>query len=59
MIRDGKTEQIASALKAGRDAGMLPLEKHLAELVHRGIITRSVAEEATVQRDSLEQFLNK
>lgn len=59
MIREGKTEQIASALQAGRDAGMLPLEKHLAELVHRGIITRRVAEEATVQRDSLEQFLNR
>ena len=44
LIRDGKTHQLASAIQTGRDDGMIPLDRSLAELVE----ARSVGYEAAL-----------
>jgi twitching motility protein PilT len=43
-IRDGKNHQLASAIQTGRDEGMIPLDRSLAELVE----ARAVAYEAAL-----------
>jgi twitching motility protein PilT len=40
LIREGKTHQIYSAIELGSRTGMVSLDRHLVELVHRGAITR-------------------
>ena len=43
LIRDGKTQQIPSAIQSSRRDGMLLLETSLADLVRAGTITRETA----------------
>ena len=43
LIREGKTQQLASAIQSGRKEGMVPLERCLADLVRAGQITREAA----------------
>jgi twitching motility protein PilT len=43
MLREGRTEQIPSAMQAGRKEGMVPLERSLAELVRAGQVAREQA----------------
>jgi len=44
LIREGKTYQIASALQAGRDAGMHTMDQHLADLVNSHMVTHEAAQ---------------
>ncbi len=43
LIRDGKTHQLASAIQTGRDDGMIPLDRSLADLVESGAVTFETA----------------
>jgi twitching motility protein PilT len=43
-IREGKTHQIESILETSQEAGMSTIEKSLADLVKRGLITLETAE---------------
>lgn len=58
MIREGRTEQIATALHSGKEAGMLALERHLADLVRSGAITLETARASTHNLDVFQQFLS-
>jgi twitching motility protein PilT len=42
-IRDGKTHQIESILETSQEVGMATLEKSLADLVKKGLITMEIA----------------
>lgn len=57
LIREHKMAQIQSALQAGRDEGMVPLERSLADLVRDGTVTaemaRGVASDAKMFDDYL------
>ena len=43
LIRDGRTHQLASAIQTGRDEGMIPLDRSLAERVSAGEVTLEAA----------------
>jgi twitching motility protein PilT len=43
MIREGKTQQISTAIQTGRKQGMQLFENHLAQFVQDGIITQDMA----------------
>ncbi len=47
LIRDGKTHQIASAIQTGREDGMIPLDRSLAERVERRQVTIEAASAVT------------
>jgi twitching motility protein PilT len=48
LIRDGKTHQLASAIQTGRDDGMIPLDRSLADLVEAGAVALETAVAATL-----------
>jgi twitching motility protein PilT len=48
IIRDGKTHQLASAIQTGRDDGMIPLDRSLADLVEARQVTVEVAASVTL-----------
>jgi twitching motility protein PilT len=48
MIREGKSHQIASAIQTGRDEGMIPLDRSLAERVQSGELALETALTVTV-----------
>ncbi|HKE13713.1 MAG TPA: PilT/PilU family type 4a pilus ATPase [Kofleriaceae bacterium] len=48
LIRDGKTHQLASAIQTGRDDGMIPLDRSLADLVEAGMVAYETAAAATL-----------
>jgi twitching motility protein PilT len=57
-IRDGKVSGLRSAMQAGRDFGMIPLERHLSDLTRARVIT---LEEARAQANDpilLTQYLS-
>jgi twitching motility protein PilT len=56
-IRDGKTGTLRSAMQAGRNAGMIPLERNLADLVRARAITQETARQAANDHDALAQYL--
>ncbi len=45
-IREGKTGSVQSAIQAGRKDGMIPLERCLADLATRRVITVEAARAA-------------
>jgi twitching motility protein PilT len=57
LIRDGRTAQIASALQASGDGGMLPLERSLADLVRAGTIARETAAAVANDASTLAEYL--
>jgi twitching motility protein PilT len=48
LVRDGKTHQLASAIQTGRDDGMIPLDRSLAERVEARLITLDTALSVTL-----------
>jgi twitching motility protein PilT len=46
QIRDDKLHQIQTSIQTGRDDGMVPLERSLAELLRAGRIDRDTARAA-------------
>jgi twitching motility protein PilT len=59
LIREGKTEQIATALQSGRREGMITLERCLADRVQAGEIRAEDARAVANDLDSLALFLGK
>jgi twitching motility protein PilT len=59
LIREGKTEQIATALQSGRREGMITLERCLADRVQAGDIKAEDARAVANDLDSLAVFLGK
>jgi twitching motility protein PilT len=59
LIREGKTEQIATAIQSGRRDGMITLERCLADRVQAGEITPEDARAAANDLDSLAVYLGK
>ncbi len=55
-IREGKTGTLRSAMQAGRGAGMLPLERCLADLVRARTISAETARQAANDLDALSQY---
>jgi twitching motility protein PilT len=59
LIREGKTEQIASAIQSGRRDGMITLERCLADRVQAGEIKVEDARAVANDLDSLAVYLGK
>jgi twitching motility protein PilT len=57
LIREGKTHQIYSALQTSGAMGMQTMDAHLAQLVRRGQITRSLAEQRASVPEELKRLL--
>ena len=57
LIREHRTAQIVSALQAGGTEGMLVLERHLADLVRAGRISREAAVAAANDPGTLQEYL--
>lgn len=56
-IRDGKTHQIESILETSQEAGMSTLERSLADLVKRGIVTMEVAQSWSLRPEELMRLI--
>lgn len=46
IIRKGELQTLATAIQSGRDVGMVPLERSLAQLVQRGLVSEAEARRA-------------
>ncbi|MDQ7825849.1 MAG: type IV pilus twitching motility protein PilT [Candidatus Eremiobacteraeota bacterium] len=53
LIREGKTHQIYNAIEMGLRAGMMPMDRSLANLVRKGEVSM---EEAMAKSNNLQQF---
>ncbi|PIR79337.1 MAG: type IV pili twitching motility protein PilT, partial [Candidatus Levybacteria bacterium CG10_big_fil_rev_8_21_14_0_10_36_30] len=51
-IRDGKTHMLDSIIENSQDAGMIPLEVSLANLVKQGQVALEVAQQYALRQDS-------
>ena len=58
LIREGKTEQLATALQSGQREGMITLERCLANLVQSGAIRIDDAKAAANDSDTLNVYLS-
>jgi twitching motility protein PilT len=56
-IRDGKTHQIETILETSQEAGMSTLERSLADLVKRGLITVEVAQSWSLRPQELNRLI--
>jgi twitching motility protein PilT len=56
-IREGKTGAVQSAIQAGKRDGMLPLERCLADLVSRRVVTLEAARAAANDPGALASYL--
>ena len=57
LIRERKTSQIQSALQSGRDEGMVPLERSLADLVRDGTVSLDTARSVASDVKMLDDYL--
>lgn len=58
-IREGKTHQIESVLETSQEVGMSTLDKSLADLVKRGIITLEVAQSWSLRPEELNRLVRR
>ncbi|MCC6353879.1 MAG: type IV pilus twitching motility protein PilT [Verrucomicrobiae bacterium] len=56
LIREGKTHQIYSAIETGGRAGMKSLDKDLADLVRKGVVSLDVAAAKANDPEQLKRF---
>jgi twitching motility protein PilT len=56
-IREGKTHQIESILETSQEVGMSTLERSLADLVRRGMVTMEVAQSWSMRPDELARLV--
>jgi len=56
-IRDGKTHQIESVLETSQEVGMATLERSLANLVKKGIVTLEVAQSWSLRPEELSRLV--
>ncbi|MCX6704940.1 MAG: ATPase, T2SS/T4P/T4SS family, partial [Candidatus Woesebacteria bacterium] len=52
-IREGKTHQIESTLETSREIGMSTLERSLADLVKKGMVTLEIAQSWSLRPEEL------
>jgi twitching motility protein PilT len=57
LIREGKTQQIPSAVQSGGDEGMVALERGLADLVRAGTVTLAAARGVAGDPTALDGYL--
>jgi twitching motility protein PilT len=57
LIREGKTHQLYSVLQTGGQVGMQTMDACLAQLVRKGTLSRTVAEERSSTPDELRRLL--
>jgi twitching motility protein PilT len=58
-IREGKTGVLKSAMQSGRSAGMIPLERSIADLVRARIVALEAARAACLDVEALEGYLGE
>jgi len=58
LIREGKTHQIYSALQTSGAVGMQTMDAHLAQLVRKGKVTRTLAEQRSSVPEELKRLLS-
>lgn len=58
LIRDNKVHQMSSHILTGREHGMVPLERTLAQLIVNGQITRQAACTVTMEQDLLAEMIH-
>src|SRR6185369_4542834 len=56
-IREGKTHQIESVLETSQEIGMSTLDRSLADLVKRGIVTLEVAQSWSLRPEELTRLV--
>jgi twitching motility protein PilT len=56
-IREGKTHLIDSVIQTSQDAGMIPLESSLAQLVHSGAVSLETAKAYALRPDELMRLI--
>ena len=57
LIREGKTQQIESAVQTGNKYGMRTMDMSLAELCKRGVISQDTAMTYAVDGETLKRLL--
>lgn len=58
-IREGKTHQIESILETSQEAGMSTIERSLADLVKRGLISMDVAQSWSMRPEELSRLVRQ
>jgi twitching motility protein PilT len=58
LIREGKTDQVRSAILSGRKLGMVAMDSSLAQLLHSGRITRDAAFQHAHSPEQLNKHLS-
>ena len=59
LIREGKTHQVDMIIETGSEEGMITLNRSLADLVRRGLISQENAEIHSVNSSELRMLLKK
>jgi len=59
LVREGKTNQIPSAMQAGRDLGMHTMDQKLADLVNTGVVTHKAAMEKVHDREGFDRLVTR
>jgi twitching motility protein PilT len=57
LIREGKSEQLASLIETGMQQGMQAMDRTLVDQFRQGVISRDVAAGASIDRDNFERLL--
>lgn len=59
LIREGKTFQIDNVMQTSGEAGMMPLESHLVQLINSGVIDYELARRYAIRPDDLDRLLGR
>ena len=59
LIRKGDLHMLPTAIQAGRDAGMIPLERSLAKLLDAGAVSRDAVKRIAADQDLLAALAGK
>ena len=57
LIREGKTHQIATAMQTGTQHGMVTMDRALADMYKRGIITLETAQQRAISTDDFRTLI--
>lgn len=57
MIREGRVQEVPSAIQTGSQEGMVPMDRALADLVRAGLVSEEEARERCVVRQLFDSYL--
>ena len=57
LIREGKTQQIESAVQTGNKYGMKTMDMAISELYKKGVISKETAMTYAVDRETLKRMI--